>query len=139
MARILVVDDEPVIVQMLQRFLERNGFEVVTAPDGAAGLDSHRKSPADLIITDILMPGKEGFETIRDLKKITPTVKIIAMSGGGRNDPQTYLRFATTFGADRAFSKPLDLGQLLTTIGELIGGATAAPGERAPRLGTSGA
>lgn len=138
MARILIVDDEPVIVQMLQRFLERNEYEVVTAPDGATGLEKHRSSPADLVITDILMPGKEGFETIRDLRKATPSVKIVAMSGGGRNDPQTYLRFATTFGADRAFSKPLDLGQLLATIQELLAG----PGPMStasPRLGTSGA
>ena len=138
MSRILVVDDEPVIVQMLQRFLERNGYEVATASDGAAGLAEHRSTAADLVITDILMPGKEGFETIRDLRKITPLVKIVAMSGGGRNDPQTYLRFATTFGADRAFSKPLDLGQLLLTIQELLSGPRPQSAT-SPRLGTSGA
>jgi len=137
-ARVLVIDDEPVVVQMLQRFLERNSFEVATAPDGAAGLEYHRNIPADLIITDILMPGKEGFETIRDIRKTTPLVKIIAMSGGGRNEPRTYLQFATTFGADRAFSKPLDLGQLLTAIHELLAGPDPARAA-APRLGTSGA
>jgi DNA-binding response OmpR family regulator len=138
MARILIIDDEPVVVQMLQRFLERNGFEVIAASDGAAGLEMQRRTPADLVITDILMPGKEGFETIRELRKLRPDVKIVAISGGGRNEPQTYLRFATTFGADRAFAKPLDLAQLLAAINELIGGTSPAP-ERSPRLGPSGA
>ena len=139
MARILIIDDESVIVQMLQRFLERNGYEVISASDGAAGLDLQRRSPADLVITDILMPGKEGFETIRELRRTSPTVKIVAISGGGRNEPQTYLRFATTFGADRAFAKPLDLGQLLTAVTELLGNTNPAPKTSAPKLGPSGA
>lgn len=84
------------------------------------------------------MPGKEGFETIREMRRMTPTVKIIAISGGGRNEPQTYLRFATTFGADRAFAKPLDLGQLLTAINELLGSTAPAPKGSAPKLGASG-
>jgi len=138
MARILIIDDEPVIVQMLQRFLERNGFEVTSASDGAAGLDAQRRSPADLVITDILMPGKEGFETIRELRRVSPAIKIVAISGGGRNEPQTYLRFATTFGADRAFAKPLDLGQLLMAVNELLDNPSPGP-EKSPRLGTSGA
>lgn len=138
MARILIIDDEPVIVQMLQRFFERNGFEVSSASDGAAGLDMQRRAPADLVITDILMPGKEGFETIREMRRMSPAVKIVAISGGGRNEPQTYLRFATTFGADRAFAKPLDLGQLLTAINELLASPDPAP-KGSPKLGTSGA
>ena len=138
MARILIIDDEPVVVQMLQRFLERNGFEVLSASDGAAGLDLQRRSPADLVITDILMPGKEGFETIREMRRMNPAIKIVAISGGGRNEPQTYLRFATTFGADRAFSKPLDLGQLLTSINELLTGPDPAPQGSPRKLGASG-
>jgi len=139
MTRVLVIDDEPVIVQMLRSFLERNGFEVDSAADGAAGIEKQRGAPAEVIITDILMPGKEGFETIRDLRKVAPGVKIIAISGGGRNEPQTYLRFATSFGADRAFAKPLDLAQLLAAITELLGGSPVPPGQRAPRLGATGA
>lgn len=139
MARILIIDDEPVIVQMLQRFLERNGFEVTSASDGAAGLDMQRRTPADLVITDILMPGKEGFETIREMRRLNPGIKLIAISGGGRNEPQIYLRFATTFGADRAFAKPLDLGQLLTAVTELLGSISPAPKSSAAKLGPSGA
>lgn len=139
MARILIIDDEPVIVQMLQRFFERNGFEVLSAGDGSAGLDLQRRTPADVVITDILMPGKEGFETIREMRRMNPGIKIVAISGGGRNEPQTYLRFATTFGADRAFAKPLDLGQLLTSINELLSGPNPTPDGSAPKLGTSGA
>ena len=138
MPRILILDDEPLVVQMLKRFLDRNGYEVGFAPDGIAGLALQRAVPADLVLTDILMPGKEGFETIRELRKLSPGVKIIAMSGGGRNQPDNYLSFAMTFGADRAFAKPLDLAALLNAISELLGG----PGQTAgasPRLNPSGA
>jgi DNA-binding response OmpR family regulator len=138
MARILIIDDEPVVVQMLQRFLERNGFDVSSANDGAVGMDLQRRSPVDLVITDILMPGKEGFETIREMRRMSPGIKIVAISGGGRNEPQTYLRFATTFGADRAFAKPLDLGRLLTTVNELLGVAGPEPKPTAPKLGPTG-
>lgn len=140
MPRILIVDDEPVVLEMLHRFLERNEFDVVAAVDGTTALEAHRKAPVDLVITDILMPGKEGFETIRDFRKTTPGIKIIAMSGGGKNEPQTYLQFATTFGADRAFAKPLDLGQILLAIQELLGRSGAnLMATPSPTLGASGA
>jgi YesN/AraC family two-component response regulator len=140
MARVLIVDDEPIVLQMLQRFLEHNEFDVQAAADGTAALEMHRKTPADLVITDILMPGKEGFETIRDFRKTAPGIKIIAISGGGKNEPHKYLRFATTFGADRAFAKPLDLGQLLSAIQELLGLVSPDPftAKSSPTLGASG-
>jgi DNA-binding response OmpR family regulator len=121
MARILVIDDEPIVVQTLRRYLERHGFEVLVASDGEQGLEIQQREPADLVITDILMPGKEGFETIRDLRGMSPDVKIVAISGGGRNEPHTYLRFAQKFGADRAFSKPLDMTVLISSIRDLLG------------------
>lgn len=121
MARILIIDDEPAVVQTLSRYLERFGFEVLTALNGSEGIDLHREDPADLVITDILMPGKEGFETIRELKHASPDLKIIAISGGGRNEPHTYLRFAQSFGADRAFSKPVDMTVLMSSIRDLLG------------------
>jgi len=123
MARILVIDDEPVVTQTLRRYLERHGFEVLIASNGDEGIELHAENPADIVVTDILMPGKEGFETIHALREISPGLRIIAISGGGRNEPHTYLRFAQKFGADRAFSKPLDLSVLVSSIRELLGEA----------------
>jgi len=120
-ARILVIDDEPVVTQTVRRYLERHGFEVAVAFDGDQGIEVQQTNPADLIVTDILMPGREGFETIRMLREITPDVPIVAISGGGRNEPHTYLKFAQRFGANRAFSKPLDMTVLVSSIRELLG------------------
>lgn len=119
-ARILVIDDEPTVLEMLRTFLERRGFDVVAAPHGDAGLQAHASQAVDLVVTDILMPQKEGFETIREFRKKYPDVKIVAISGGGRNDPHTYLKFAKTFGAHRTFAKPLDLDALVESINELL-------------------
>lgn len=120
MSRILVIDDETSIVSMLERFFQRLEHEVVTAANGEEGLRSFSTQPADLVITDILMPHKEGFETIRELRAISPDVKIVAISGGGRNESATYLQFAQTFGADRSLSKPLKLAELEQIINELL-------------------
>ncbi len=121
MSRILVIDDEAVVTQTLRRYLERHGFEVAVASNGDEGIEVHRLNPVDLVVTDILMPGKEGFETIRTLREMTPDIRIVAISGGGRNEPHTYLKFAQRFGADRAFSKPLDMSVLVSSIRELLG------------------
>lgn len=118
--RILIIDDEPTVLEMLRTFLERRGFEVAAAVDGAEGLEAHRDTPVDLVVTDILMPQKEGFETIREFRQQYPDVKIVAISGGGRNEPHTYLKFAKSFGAHRTFPKPLDLDALLVSINELL-------------------
>ena len=84
MARILIIDDEPTILLMLKKMLERSGYVVDMAINGKEGMELFAKFPADLIITDIVMPEKEGLETIREIKKDHPHVKIIAISGGGR-------------------------------------------------------
>jgi YesN/AraC family two-component response regulator len=91
MARILIIDDESQIRSMLRLMLERVGYEVVEAPDGIEGIRKYREKPADLIITDLIMPNKDGIGMIIDLKKEFPEVKIIAMSGGGVNRPEGYL------------------------------------------------
>jgi len=84
MARILVIDDDIQILEMLGQTLEREGYEVVDALDGKEGMRLYREAPTDLVITDIVMPEKEGVETIMELKRDFPDVKIIAMSGGGQ-------------------------------------------------------
>ena len=104
MAHILIIDDEPQIRMMLKMMLESEGYTVAEACDGNEGIQRHKETPADLIITDIIMPGKEGIETIIALRKNDPSIKIIAMSGGGRNNPEGYLKSAKLLGAEETFA-----------------------------------
>ena len=100
--------------------IERNGYEVIEASDGKEGMSLYRKNPTDLIITDLIMPGKDGIEIIQELKKDFPDIKIIAISGGGRIGPQDYLHLAKMLGAQQTLTKPLELPELLKTIKELM-------------------
>jgi CheY-like chemotaxis protein len=120
MARILIIDDEAMIRDLLVNILEREGYETVTATDGKDGIKIYRENPADLIITDLIMPDQEGIETIMKLRRDYQDVKIIAMSGGGKIDPETYLKIAKTVGAVKTIAKPIRLEELLKTIQEVL-------------------
>ena len=120
MARILIIDDEVIIRDLLVNMLEREGHETATASSGKAGMKIQREYPADLIITDIIMPEKEGLETIMELRKDFQDVKIIAMSGGGKIDSETYLQMAKTLGAIKSITKPIYRNELLKTVQELL-------------------
>jgi YesN/AraC family two-component response regulator len=120
MARILIIDDEPQIRSMLKLMLERDGYEVVEAPDGVEGINVYRQNPADLIITDLIMPNKDGIGMIIELKKEFPDVKIIAMSGGGLNKPEGYLKGAQKLGAARTLTKPIDREEMLTAVKDIL-------------------
>ena len=93
MARILIIDNDVQILNMLRQTLEREGYDVLKASNGKQGIRLHREEPVDLIITDIIMPEKEGIETILELKRDYPDVKIIAISGGGRTGPRGVFRY----------------------------------------------
>ena len=117
---ILVIDDDKNIRLLLRAVLEREGYQVLEAPDGDKGVSEFKKSPTDLVITDLIMPGKEGIETIRDLRREFPNVKIIAVSGGGRIGPDCYLKMAKGVGALRTLSKPIDRMGLLQAVQEVM-------------------
>jgi len=119
--RILIIDDDVQILDMLRQTLEREGYEVVDASNGKKGIRLYREKPADLIITDIIMPEKEGIETIIELKRDFPDVKIIAISGGGKIRSEEYLSMAKKLGARYTFSKPVKREELLAAVRELIG------------------
>jgi len=121
MKRILVIDDDMQMREMLQQMLEREGYDVVDAPDGKEGMRLYRQDPTDLIITDIIMPEKEGVETIIELRRDFPDIKIIAISGGSRGiDAESCLFAVEQFGADCVFSKPFDRKELLEAISGLL-------------------
>ncbi|MBU0691040.1 response regulator [bacterium] len=121
MARILVIDDDEDVRNMLRRILEHDGHEVSDAANGDLGLRQYRANPADLVITDIIMPEKEGIETIRELRREFPDVRIIAISGGGRVGPSDYLNAARMMGAKRTFTKPFSRQEILDCVHELCG------------------
>jgi DNA-binding NtrC family response regulator len=125
MARILIIDDEDQIRSMLRLMLERVGYEVAEAPDGMEGIRQYRENPADLIITDLIMPNKDGIGMIIDLKKEFPEIKIIAMSGGGVNRPEGYLNGAMKLGATRTLTKPIDRDEMLKAVRETLKDKTA--------------
>lgn len=125
MARILIIDDESQIRSMLRLMLERVGYEIAEAPDGIEGIRQYRENPADLIITDLIMPNKDGIGMIIDLKKEFPKVKIIAMSGGGVNRPEGYLDGAKKLGATRTLTKPIDREEMLKAVKETLKDTTA--------------
>jgi len=120
MARILLIDDDAPVRRTLRKMLERQGYEVEEAADGKAGLRRYQENPADLIITDLIMPEMEGIETIMELRRKFPDVKIIAMSGGGQIRPEQYLQIAKSLGAQRTFAKPVEMKLLLKAVDELL-------------------
>jgi DNA-binding response OmpR family regulator len=119
-ARILVIEDDEPIRVMLRQLLEGEGYTVTTAANGKVAFETIRREDFHLVITDILMPEKEGIETIFELRRDFPELKVIAISGGGRFEPQTYLELAGKIGADRTISKPFSPSLMLSVIGELL-------------------
>ncbi len=121
MATILLVDDDEVFRSMLRRTLQRRGYDVIEAAEGGAALRALSGATVDLVITDIVMPDTEGIETIRTLRRTHPELKIIAMSGGGRVEPESYLETAKAFGAVCVFRKPFDNKELFAAIEDALG------------------
>src|SRR3989304_9363323 len=101
MEKILIIDDEPQLRTVLREILVREGFTVEVAAEGRVGVARWRKEPADLVLTDIFMPNKDGIETILELKRSRPRAKIIAMTGGGQIKFREMGSAAAFLGADR--------------------------------------
>src|SRR5659263_332114 len=120
MAKILVLDDELSILLMIKKMLEKAGHEVSLALNGKEGVELFERSKPDLLITDIIMPEKEGLETIFELRRKHPELKIIAISGGGRISPDGYLPGAKLFGADMVFEKPLIQKEFMQAVSLLL-------------------
>jgi CheY-like chemotaxis protein len=116
MAVILVVDDDTLIRTTIKKLLERAGHVVLEASNGIEAESVAATSGIDLLITDIIMPDKEGLMLVRDLKKRMPDLRIIAMSGGGRAGAFTLLDAASQFGAQTVLRKPFRAGELLKAI-----------------------
>ena len=120
MARILVIDDEDVVRRMLRTALELQGHEVFEAEQGDEALRVQQASPPDLVITDIIMPEKDGLEVIMALRRLAPRLKVIAMSGGGRFSQIDALETAEMLGAAATLRKPFNLAVVLETVKNVL-------------------
>lgn len=119
--KIVVIDDDAQFRMMMVEMLERKDYEVYAAADGEEGIQLWQSLNPDLVITDIIMPNKEGIETILELKRKNKAVKIIAISGGGRTNAQDNLRSAKLLGASLTLAKPFESAELLAAVKQLIG------------------
>ena len=122
---VLVVDDERMMREVLCGYLSRAGYRVAAVENGRSAIAEVSRARPDLVITDIVMPEQEGIQTILELRKIAPTLPVIAVSGGGPDHSayDTYLSAARNLGADRVFRKPVDRATILAAVAELAGPA----------------
>jgi YesN/AraC family two-component response regulator len=120
LARILVIDDDAQVREMLREMLERVGHEVIEAADGSGGMKLFRENPADVVVTDIFMPEKDGIVTIQELRTAYPDLGIIALSGGGGFQRFDFLETARRLGASAILRKPVDWEELTQAVSELL-------------------
>lgn len=126
MALILVVDDEPLMRRTLRAGLEAAGHQVEEAEDGNEALKKFTELKPDLVVTDIVMPDREGVETIGAMRRLAPDAPIIAMSGGGSVGGTLFLELAEQLGATRTVAKPIRNADLLRLVDECLGARRAA-------------
>ncbi len=120
MKRILVIDDEELTLSLLRNFLEAEGYEVQEARNGDSGLRKFRESPVDLVITDMVMPVKDGLKTILELREIDESVPVIAISGGGAIAKERYLAVAGYLENVRSLAKPFTKKEIMDVVRELL-------------------
>jgi len=119
--KILVIDDESGIREMIFKMLSSEGYELLSATNGIQGIKIIKdEQDINLVITDIIMPEKEGIETIFELKHSFPEIKIIAISGGGRIGAESYLYTAKELGADLTLRKPFVKQDLVDAVHKLL-------------------
>jgi CheY-like chemotaxis protein len=116
MSRILVIDDESMVRASIEAVLSGRGHAVSLAADGREGLDRLKTGDFDLIITDLIMPEMEGIETILAIRRQSPGLRILAISGGGRRQIGDFLEMAEKLGANAVLRKPFSSAELLGAV-----------------------
>jgi len=120
MASILIVDDDEDLRPMLVSVLVDAGHEVRSAGDGGVALRLLKQAPADLVVTDLVMPEKEGLELIQEVRQLFPHLKVIAMSGGVWGPRHNFLPVASRLGADRVLAKPFSVHTFMDLVSEVL-------------------
>ena len=118
--RILVIDDEPTALDLLRRILEMSGYEVLAAANGLEGVELFRQQPCDLVITDMVMPVKDGLQTILDLRGFVPDLPVIAISGGGTISKERYLAVAGYLDRVITIAKPFSIEEITGAVESLL-------------------
>lgn len=118
--RILVIDDEPAALDLVKRILETEGYEVVVASNGKEGIDLFRQQPCDLLVTDMVMPVKDGLQTILDLREDVPDLPVVAISGGGTISKERYLAVAGYLDRVVTLAKPFSVDGFVQAINSLL-------------------
>jgi DNA-binding response OmpR family regulator len=126
--KILVIDDDAIVRKTIVQILEQDGYQVLSAEDGARGMVLFRSEQPDLVITDIIMPEQEGIQTITEMRRAKPDAKIIAISGGGRIGNTDFLQIALVLGAMDVVPKPFDPDELLLVVSACLAGRGRARG-----------
>lgn len=118
--KVLLIEDDDELRELLTIILEKEGCFVEGAENGIEGVKKFRETPFDLVVTDIIMPEKEGIETIVELRDIQSDVKIMAISGGGQIEANEYLGMASNFGVEKALAKPFEMEVFVTSVKEIL-------------------
>jgi DNA-binding NtrC family response regulator len=140
MAHVIVIEDDESIRRLLQQMLEHAGHHVTTVGNGDECIELFHRERPDRVITDILMPVKEGIGTIYELRRAFPDVKIIAMSAGGSyGTPSHYVERTGRIGAQLIFTKSFETKVLLESVGELLADSRSSGEEHAPITGGASA
>ncbi len=119
MVHVLVADDEDAVRSVIVGALRRAGYDVAEARNGREAVEHFKAASADIVLMDLLMPIKDGIEALMEIRRVAPTAKIIAMSGGGRIAASDYLVWAQAIGVNRTLEKPFSLTDLIAVIEEL--------------------
>jgi len=120
MPGILIVEDDKELREMLKISLIRHKYTVLEAADGKEAITHFKPSITDLVITDLIMPDEDGLKVIMRLREIKPSLRVIAISGGGKAGPGSYLNLAKALGANAVFSKPFSVNELIAKIEMLL-------------------
>jgi CheY-like chemotaxis protein len=120
MSVILIIEDEKELREMLKVALVRNNYTVLEAENGKEAIIHFKPGVTDLVVTDLIMPEEDGLKVIMKIRQMKPGIKIIAISGGGKAGPGSYLNVAKALGADAIYSKPFSVTDLVAKIEELL-------------------
>jgi CheY-like chemotaxis protein len=120
MPGILIVEDNIELRTMLKVSLNRRRYTVLEADNGKEAIAHFKPSLTDLVVTDLIMPEEDGLKVIMRLRELKPSIKIVAISGGGKAGPGSYLNLAKALGADAIYSKPFSVNEMINKIEELL-------------------
>jgi len=118
--RILIIDDEPTALELLRRIVSSAGYDTVLAANGEDGISRFQELPCDLVITDMVMPVKDGLQTILDLRADFPDIPVIAISGGGAISKERYLAVASYLDHVITIAKPFSINAITDAIDKLL-------------------